>query len=88
MKLLKQLFITILLFILFMPNISKANEIESGNVDNTVRLYLFHRDSCPHCQDEIEFLDTIKDEYPTLEIIKRFYRLKSKNNLVLTNIVK
>ena len=38
--------------------------------DNNVRLYLFHSNSCTHCQEEIEFLDEIKDDYPTLEIIK------------------
>ena len=38
--------------------------------DKKVKLYLFHGDGCPHCREEIEFLDKIKDDYPNLEIVK------------------
>ena len=63
MKKIKQILIIIALIFIFPLNVF-AKE------DNNVRLYLFHRESCTHCQDEIEFLDKIKDDYPTLEIIK------------------
>ena len=63
MKKLKQILLIIALIFIFPLNVF-AKE------DNNVRLYLFHRESCTHCQEEIEFLDTIKDDYPTLEIIK------------------
>jgi len=63
MKKLKQILLIIALIFIFPINVF-AKE------DNNVRLYLFHRESCTHCQDEIEFLDSIKDNYPTLEIIK------------------
>jgi len=63
MKKIKQILIIIVLIFIFPLNVF-AKE------DNNVRLYLFHRESCTHCQDEIEFLDKIKDDYPTLEIIK------------------
>lgn len=62
MKIFKQILLIIALIFIFPLNVF-AKE------DNNVRLYLFHRDSCPHCQDEIEFLNEIKDDYPTLEII-------------------
>ena len=38
--------------------------------DNDIRLYLFHGDGCPHCAEELKFLDTIQDNYPNLEIVK------------------
>jgi len=37
--------------------------------ENKVSLYLFHGDGCPHCKEEIEWLNTIKDDYQdTLDI--------------------
>jgi glutaredoxin len=36
---------------------------------NEVRLYLFHKESCRHCKEEIKFLDSIKDDYPNLDIV-------------------
>ena len=46
-------------FFLFTFNVS-AKEIT---------LYLFHGDGCPHCKEEIEFLDTIEDKYPDLILL-------------------
>ena len=63
MNKLKSLFISILLLVLFIPFSIKADE-------NEIRLYLFHQNGCPHCEAEIEFLESIEDDYPTLEIIK------------------
>ena len=48
---------------LFLP-VFASDEIEVS----PVRLYLFHADTCPHCRDEIEFLDKIKKELPFLEV--------------------
>ena len=31
--------------------------------DKKINLYLFHGQECPHCEEEREWLDTIKDEY-------------------------
>lgn len=59
MKRLKYI-ITILMLIMFIPN-TKAEE--------NIRLYLFHSDICPHCKEEIAWLDTIKDDYPNLDIV-------------------
>ncbi len=41
-----------------------------GKEDDTITLYLFHGDGCPHCAEEIEFLNSIEDEYSNLRIIK------------------
>ncbi len=58
MKVKKCLFLG-LLFCLFIPFV-EAKE--------TVNLYLFHGDGCPHCAAEREFLDEIKDNYENLDI--------------------
>ena len=60
---LKSLFITLLFLVLFIPFNINADE-------NEIRLYLFHQNGCPHCEAELEFLESIEDDYPTLEIIK------------------
>lgn len=63
MNKIKSLFITLLFLVLFIPFNIKADE-------NEIRLYLFHQNGCPHCEAELEFLESIEDDYPTLEIIK------------------
>ena len=60
MKKIKLLLIAVILM-LFIP-IVKAD-------DNNVRLYLFHQSTCPHCKEEIKFLNSIKDEYKNLDIV-------------------
>lgn len=53
--------VTILLFFSFLmiPFNVRAKE---------VTLHLFHRTGCPHCADEKEYLNEIKDKYPNLKI--------------------
>ena len=63
MKKLKMFLISVLFLILFIPFGINAEEKE-------IRLYLFHSSSCPHCKAEIEFLDSIKDDYPSLKVIE------------------
>lgn len=41
-----------------------------GAKENEITLYLFHGKGCPHCADEIAFLDSIEDKYPNLKIEK------------------
>ena len=38
--------------------------------DNEITLYLFHGDGCPHCHEEIKFLNSIEDKYDNLVIVK------------------
>jgi cytochrome c biogenesis protein CcdA/glutaredoxin len=42
----------------------------SAKESDTITLYLFHGDGCPHCAEEIKFLDSIQDKYDNLEIVK------------------
>lgn len=37
---------------------------------NKVNLYLFYSSTCPHCHAEIEWLNTIKDDYSYLNIVE------------------
>lgn len=50
----------------------------------STKLYLFHRDTCPHCRDEIEYLNTIENKYPELEIIK----FEVENDLYNNNLLR
>ncbi|MFA6131225.1 MAG: hypothetical protein WC730_03120 [Patescibacteria group bacterium] len=40
----------------FLPSIASAQSV--------VPVYLFWRNGCPHCENELEFLETMKAEYP------------------------
>ena len=62
MEKLKMFIVLVLFLILFLPFGINAEE-------NEIRLYLFHSSSCPHCKAEIEFLESIKDDYPSLKVI-------------------
>ena len=70
MKKLRLLIISILFVLLFIPNIAKADEKE-------IRLYLFHQSTCPHCKEEIKFLESIKDDYPNVDMV--FYEIDTNS---------
>lgn len=36
--------------------------------EETVKLVIFYRDSCPHCHDELAWLGPLKEKYPTLVV--------------------
>lgn len=67
----------VLLFILFTPLVCFAKE-------NEVKLYFFHQDGCPHCEKELEFLESIKDEYSYLTIVD----YEVSNNYINYNLFK
>lgn len=64
MKKIKMLLVAIFMMLLFLPNV-KAEE--------NLKFYLFYQESCPHCHDEMEFINSIKDEYPTIDFV--FYEI-------------
>ena len=68
----------LLLVILLLPLTVKA--------ENKVTLYLFHGDGCPHCASEIEFLDSIKNKYKNLEIVKYEVWYNEENSEFLKNV--
>ena len=37
--------------------------------DDTISVYLFYGDGCPHCAEEKKFLSSIKDDYDDVEFI-------------------
>lgn len=52
--------------------IVKAKKVidESGDIGKTkVTLTLFYLDTCPHCHNELRWLETIKNKYDYLEIV-------------------
>ena len=57
-----------------------------GLEEEKVKLYLFYGDGCPHCADEKEFLDSIDDKYPNLEIIKNEVWYNDENSLLLDKL--
>ena len=48
---------------------------------NLVNIYLFHSDTCPHCKEEIKFLDELEEEYNNIRIYK--YEIGNTENLKL-----
>lgn len=71
--------ICLLLAVLLFPLMVNAK-------NNTVTLYLFHGDGCPHCAEEIEYLNSIKSKYKNLKIVK-YEVWYDKNNAELLNEV-
>ena len=64
--------------ILFLFGVNIANtEVEK----NLVNIYLFHSNTCPHCKEEIKYLDTIKNEYYNVRIY--MYEISDENNAKL-----
>ncbi|MDD2435774.1 MAG: thioredoxin family protein [Bacilli bacterium] len=68
------LLITILLIILiigiFIYSSNNKNEINRNSKiddivfeENKVNIYLFYGNGCPHCEKELEFLESINEEY-------------------------
>ena len=37
--------------------------------EKTLRVYLFHQESCPHCKKEIQYLEELKNEYSNLDVV-------------------
>lgn len=59
---------------------SAASEIEVS----PVRVYLFHSETCPHCRDEIEFLNELQKDASFLEVVK--FELSGENNTKERNL--
>ena len=53
-----------LLMLMLIPFMTYAKE------DDKITLYLFHGDGCPHCAEEMEYLETLQKNHPNLEIVK------------------
>ena len=66
---------------------NSASDIENDvNTNKKVTLYLFRGSGCPHCEEAIEFLENIIDDYPYLEV-QTLEVWRNKNNKKLMDIV-
>ena len=66
---------------------NSASDVESDvNTNKKVTLYLFRGSGCPHCEDAIEFLESIIDDYPYLEV-QTLEVWHNKNNKELMDAV-
>ena len=61
------------------------NIIDADIEKNLVNIYLFHSDTCPHCKEEIKFLNNIKAEYNNVRIY--MYEISSEENVKLLDEV-
>ncbi len=54
--------------------------------DDTVRVYLFYGDGCPHCAEEKKFLASIKDDYENVEFVYYEVWYNSENSGFLSKV--
>lgn len=70
------------IFIVFILNISL---VFADTDKNLVNIYLFHSDTCPHCKEEIKFLNNIENDYDNIKIY--MYEISDNDNLKLMDEV-
>lgn len=87
LKIVLVLLISSLVFLLVAPHGLAASERQQNGTD-PVRLYLFWGKGCPHCSEEIEFLMTLKQKYPTLEVKDYEVWYDKQNALLFDRIIK
>lgn len=84
----KKFYFFLLLLIIFMPFSVYGNDFSNkSNQDNQVTLYFFHGDGCPHCEDEIEWLNEVTKKYSNL-LIKEYEVWYNEDNDILMQKVK
>ena len=79
----KKIFKSVIIVILFL-----IINIKASAKNNDITLYLFHGDGCPHCKEEIKFLDSIKNKYPNLKIKKYEVWYNEENAQLLQKVEK
>ena len=57
--------------------------IQAAEPLGRVNLYLFHREDCPHCQQEIIFLKTLEEAYGARLKVSKYEIFSSRENLDL-----
>lgn len=78
MKRIKNLLILIVLLIPLYGN--------AKSTKNTVNIYFFHSNTCPHCQEEKKVLDIIEKKYENVKIYK--YEIHDEKNKIIFNEIK
>lgn len=77
-RIVRFLMILVLSFLFVMP--VKALE------DDTITLYLFYGDGCPHCAEEKIFLAEVEDDYENIEIVQYEVWKNSDNQKLLEEV--
>ncbi|MBR2678040.1 MAG: hypothetical protein IKE63_01335 [Bacilli bacterium] len=72
-------YLIIFLAVVLLPITINAKEKE-------VTLYLFHGDGCPHCAEEIKYLDSIYNDYDELKVVKYEVWYNEENADLLTKV--
>lgn len=81
-------------------NNSNSNSVSNSNSNNTssdknvVNFYLFYRDTCGYCHDEMDWLKSIEKDYPYLVVhyyeVSRYSdlyaRVKADYNIIATGV--
>lgn len=66
------------IFVIFILNVSLVMADEDKNL---VNIYLFHSNTCPHCKEEIGYLNKLEKVYDNVKIYK--YEISDSKNLEL-----
>lgn len=69
-----------LFLFLFISSVSEAS--------SSIKAYLFYGEGCPHCEEELVYLEKIKDKYPDLEIKKFEIYYNQENSSLLREVAK
>ena len=72
-------YLIILFFLIFIP-------LNAFAKDKEITLYLFHGDGCPHCAEEMKFLDGIEEKYKDLKIVKYEVWYDKENSELLKEV--
>ena len=72
-------YLIVILFLLIMP-------FQVFAKDKEVTLYLFHGDGCPHCKEEMEYLDSVEKKYKDLKIVKYEVWYNEENSELLKKV--
>lgn len=52
-----------------------------------VRIFLFHSETCPHCHDEIEFLEKVQKDFPNVEVHEFEVSKNLKNRSLFSRVL-
>lgn len=75
------------LLYLFVIGFAFFSTLGSTKAESKITLYLFRGEGCPHCEAALEYLDSIKKDYPYLEIVD-YEVFEHEENVALWNQVK
>lgn len=78
LKKIKYLLFLLLISLIFIPNV---------NAKESVNLYLFWGDGCPHCAAEKEYLTKLEEEFDNLNVTKYEVWHNQENDAFLKNIL-